>query len=377
VPAEDYCCEECFRHAWLRATVRENLTERGRCYYCGIEGLLAPVQVLCAGFTNLLSDYIPAKFANGGRDDYFPSVPVFDAIQRDWLLFSDEFIPKARSTFLPSVFKGNSLPENFEDFTIPAVAFHRNAMSTIYGKWQDFVSIDDQQFTEWASRHSESDIETPGTFINSAQGHLQSFVRHLAPGLRLWRARANYLGSPYDWQHLLRPLPVNEMGMNPTHPASRLNRDGEAVLYCAESEKTAISEIRPARGYFCTTCELSLTRDIQVLDFAQTEEINPFTSGPLSWILDLRRTSRMLSWVIAKPISRGDDIAVYARTQLIGFIARKMNIQGIRFSSSLDSPHGVNLALFDSCVVIFSSPRLVEVTETQLQFRGINSDATG
>jgi hypothetical protein len=70
---EDYCCEGCFEHPWLRATVRENPSLRGDCFYCGTRGWLAPVRTLGLGFRNLLSDYIPADGANGERDSFFPS----------------------------------------------------------------------------------------------------------------------------------------------------------------------------------------------------------------------------------------------------------------------------------------------------------------
>jgi hypothetical protein len=370
VPEKDYCCEECFEHPWLRMTARENRIQLGCCFYCGTQGWLAPVRVLHAGFSNLLSEYIPAEAANGGRDSYFPSEPPLRAIQRDWKLFSQQFISKASTCFLPAVFRDQPAPTRLGSFTVPVVAFHRNAMSTAYDKWLAFWVVDDRLLSEWDSRRPSPDVQAAETFIDRAAEHLQPFVRSLPSGKKLWRARAGYLGVS-NWD--CRPFRPDQMGSHPEHPASRLNHTGEAVLYCAEDEKTAVSEIRPGKGYICTTCELTLTKKIQALDLASSpEDINPFTCINLSWKLDLRRIGRNLSALIGEPTSRGEDKALYRKTQLLGQIVRTMQLKGVRFSSSLNSPTGVNLALFDPVLVTFSNTCLVKVTKTEVAYERLH-----
>jgi hypothetical protein len=286
---EDYCCEGCFEHPWLRATVRENPSLRGDCFYCGTRGWLAPVRTLGLGFRNLLSDYIPADGANGERDSFFPSESPLQAIQRDWKVFSARFMSKPSTCFLPAVFKGEQPPNHFAGFCEPVVPFHRNAMSTAYDKWLAFWVVDDRLLSEW----DMPGVSSVGVFIDNAADHLRSFIQLIPSGRRFWRARAGYVGQS-NWD--CRPFPSGEMGSNPDYPASRLNRSGEAILYCAEDEKTAISEIRPGRGYICTTCELILVKEVEILDLATApENINPFTCVNLSWRLDLRRIGRNLS----------------------------------------------------------------------------------
>ena len=159
------------------------------------------------------------------------------------------------------------------------------------------------------------------------------------------------------------------MGHNPKCPASRLNCEGEVVLYSAEAEKTAVAEIRPGKGFICTTCELTTTRALEILDLASPHtEINPFTTDDLSWQLDLQRVARNISAHIAEPISRGEDAVVYMKTQYLAMIVRAMKLDGIRFSSSLDALNGVNVALFDPTVVTYSNARIVEVTRTEIAF---------
>lgn len=367
-PSEDFCCDECFDHAWLRALARENKGHAGRCFYCGNCAALTAVPLFRNGLGNLLKDYIPAFAANGGGDPYLPSVPVIEAIQRDWKLFSTRCSPERLQRFLPAVFKGD--PESHgRDFGVPVVPFHRNAMSTAFDRWREFWLIDPKDSSDWLGRDAATDIDVVGTYVNQKAQHLRYFVRSLPARQRLWRARSEYVGSS-DWD--CEPLPLSQMGHNPQCPASRLNLEGDVVLYSAESEKTAVAEIRPGKGFICTTCELTTTRALEILDLASPlTEINPFTTEHLSWQLDLQRVARNISAHIAKPISRGEDPGVYNKAQYLAMIVRAMKLDGVRFSSSLDAPNGVNVALFDPTVVEYSNARIVVVTSTEIAYESI------
>ncbi len=366
--SEDFCCYECFNHAWLRALAKENEGHTGCCFYCGNCAALTTVPRFRNGLVNLLKDYIPATAANGGRDPYLPSVPVIEAMQRDWKLFSTRCSPERLQRFLPAVFKGD--PEfHGRDFSIPVVPFHRNAMSTAFDRWRELWLIDPRDSSDWLAHNAATDIDVVGTYVNQKAQHLRHFVRSLSAGRRLWRARSQYVGSS-DWD--CEPLPLSQMGHNPKCPASRLNLEGDVVLYGAEAEKTAVAEIRPGKGFICTTCELTTTRALEILDLASPlTEINPFTTEDLSWQLDLQRVARNISAHIAKPISRGEDPVVYNKAQYLAMIVRAMRLDGIRFSSSLDAPNGVNVALFDPTVVEYSNARIVAVTRTEIAYEAI------
>jgi hypothetical protein len=72
-----------------------------------------------------------------------------------------------------------------------------------------------------------------------------------------------------------------------------------------------------------------------------------------------------------KPTSRGEDPVVYSKAQYLAMIVRAMRLDGIRFSSSLDAPDGVNVALFDPTVVEYSNARIVAVTRTEIAYEAI------
>jgi hypothetical protein len=374
--SQSFCCVECFEHPWLRAMSQTNQSQSGQCFYCGSEGPLTPVSVLYSGFSNLLSDYIPAEAANGGQDNYLASVPVTEAAQRDWKLFSERAVSDRLRKFLPAVFENKDLPPSggLRVLTEPVVPFHRNAMSTAYGKWLRFWMIDPTAFSDWTYHNVPSDIATVGTAVNQMSEHLRNFVHSWPTGLRLWRARRDYVGFS-DWD--CQPLPLAQMGHNPKCPASRLNREGEIVLYCAEAEKTAVAEIRPGRGNICTTCELVTQKDVELLDLATfLETINPFTCTNLSWQLDLQRVARNLGAQIAIPTSRGEDPVVYNKCQALAMVVREMKVDGIRFLSSLDTPLGTNIALFDPAVVTLSNARLIVATSAEIKYEAIQRNST-
>lgn len=194
IASRELCCESCFKHTWLRQQARQNGKGSWVCFYCGDAGALVPVSVFYAGFGNLLKDYIPAEYANGCKDNYLKSVPVIEAVERDWKLFSPRIQARKLNYFLPAVFKDQKLPFPC-GFDTAVVPFHRNAFSTAYDKWLDFWFLDPSTFSAWPERYTAGDIDTLGTFVHQAASHLEHFVRKTASGRMLWRARAGHLGK--------------------------------------------------------------------------------------------------------------------------------------------------------------------------------------
>lgn len=181
-----------------------------------------------------------------------------------------------------------------------------------------------------------NDFVTQGTRGNQFSSHLKNFGRQLPTGYALWRARVGFAG---DQDLECSALLIDEMGPNPAFPAGRLNLAGQEIFYCAESEHTAVAEVRPARGYLVTTCSLSTKRALNILDLVDgLGAIDPFVCNQLSWMLDLQRLLRNLAARSAKPTNKGDDEDTYLITQGAALVARKMGYDGIRFPSSLQSP---------------------------------------
>ncbi len=361
------CCRECFAHPWPRNECEACSTHNGTCPYCGSNSGLCPIEALAKGFLNLFSDYQNLEVGLGSGDRLFPPALLEDAVQRDWSIFSELFSKSpAKRNFFANIYEKAPKDTWPVDLEIPVVPFHRNAMSTAFDRWREFLLVDKSALENLKSLYSHEDINTPGTFLNQQAQQLRTFIRVVPKGKVLWRARGSYIGSS---QFDCNPLTSDLMGANPAAPASRLNANGELVLYCAESEQTSVAEIRPGRGYFVTTCILLSTSSLQVLDLADGfAEINPFTCEHLSWNLDLRRVFRNLAGLVAQPTTRGEDEYTYLPTQAIARIVRAMQLDGIRFPSSLDFPKGRNLAVFDPSKISFGETKLVKIDKTSIEF---------
>jgi hypothetical protein len=110
----------------------------------------------------------------------------------------------------------------------------------------------------------------------------------LSVGMILYRAR---LGFETDDSGGRFPWSGNNIGAPPQEKASagRANGDGQVVLYVADQEKTTISEVRPALGFYVSVATLELKRDCRVWDLTKDlPELNPFVRESIAWHVEIR-----------------------------------------------------------------------------------------
>jgi len=260
-PFPECCRENCFCHPWPKSQLAAHGTgQRGRCYYCGAQADLAPISLLAEGFSNLFSDYMP--WGGEPSDALYAPAPLIEATQRDWRVFSEGFWNNPhRREFIPTLLSNSSSSLFALAPDDRVLRFHRNASNTAYGTWLDFWLIDKSYARHALQQLLTDDFAEPSTRGNQFGCHLKHFGRQLAAGHALWRARVGFAGEPdVDCS----ALSVRKAGPNPAFPAGRLNLSGQEIFYCAESEHTAVAEVRPARGYLVTTCTLSTKRALNI-----------------------------------------------------------------------------------------------------------------
>ena len=167
----------------------------------------------------------------------------------------------------------------------------------------------------------------------------------LTPGTELFRARIHT-------ESIEEAYRSDEMRGNPSFPAQRANLAGQPILYCANSNQTAIAEVRPHLGSLVTIAVAKPCRALKLVQvFRRMEQdSDPFGLNPLS-ILD--------DWM-SRPLNSLEDISLYWQTQLFSCIVREEGFDGIRFSSSAN-PAGWNLALFDPYAVDIMQCQMVRI----------------
>ena len=123
----------------------------------------------------------------------------------------------------------------------------------------------------------------------------------------------------------------------------RVNPKGIPCLYLSTDPDTAMAEVRPWIGAYMTVAKFELLRDLTVVDCS----------------VDRRRYLRQLAsdqweheaWAdindgFSKPVTRSDDVADYAPTQVLAEYFRFGGFAGIMYASTAGT--GKNVALFDT-----------------------------
>ena len=158
-------------------------------------------------------------------------------------------------------------------------------------------------------------------------------------GKTLWRARIS------DDTGFL----PSEMGVPPFEKRTdgRTSARGEECLYLADSEETAIKEVRAGLHDFVTVGEFKVKEDIKVVDLTMVNRLSPFMENMsvLSFAANID-ILRHFEQELLKPMRRMDDNFSYIPTQYLVDTIKKLGYVGVVYSSVMNKD-GTNFALFD------------------------------
>lgn len=178
----------------------------------------------------------------------------------------------------------------------------------------------------------------------------------------------------------------------------RINPKGIPCLYAATHPRVALIEMKPTIGSYLTLAEFVTVRELRIVDFASEPiEIVDSNDGPSNAEMD------SLLWehindAFAEPVTRTDDLADYAPTQIIGELFKCAGYDGIRYkrkcgefeslqplgsqerldeTRSAKPSDGLNLALFKIPDAEFTTSKLYRFavnTHGQFDFREVKMD---
>ena len=172
--------------------------------------------------------------------------------------------------------------------------------------------------------------------------------------LRILRARAHKRSQVFRDAAALGPAPSRRAR------DSRMSAAGISLFYGAESEQTAISEVRPSEEQAVTVGTWTPSRALVYLDLLATQPIPSIfdESGRADrvWLHFLAQFADDL----AQPMDADRDPGEYVPTQIVTEYIRDhlrtsdgQPIDGIRYRSAVDKPDGVCWVVFfgyDECV---------------------------
>jgi len=140
------------------------------------------------------------------------------------------------------------------------------------------------------------------------------------------------------------------------------------VLYVADQEKTAISEVRPALGFYVSVAALKLKRNCRVLDLTkELPELNPFVRESIGWHVEIRGLLNSLGEEMSRPLERADDKRLYVPCRRLADYIHRNHYDGIRYPSALN-PGGSSIVFFDPGIADVMTAKLVKITEVNFEY---------
>ncbi|MEH0196323.1 RES family NAD+ phosphorylase [Caulobacter sp. CCNWLY153] len=163
-----------------------------------------------------------------------------------------------------------------------------------------------------------------------------------------WRAYNSCIDDEVPCAHppaRMKPLPDKASD-------GRANARGIPCLYMATSKTTAMAEVRPWIGSKVSVGQFRTNRPLSVVDCSRRHDASPF-------FLDLEigngepsseeRTEAVWTHIdkaFAEPMTRSDDQADYAATQILAELFKSAGFDGVVYKSNFGKD-GYNIALFD------------------------------
>ena len=152
----------------------------------------------------------------------------------------------------------------------------------------------------------------------------------------------------------------------------RVNPKGIPCMYFAMDGRTAMSEVRPWMGSYISVAQLTTFKALQLVDCAADElghSVN-YYSACMEPSADERERCvwEHMNVAFSEPVTRSDDVADYAPTQVLAETFRDGGYDGIVYESRLGEG-GKNVATFGLDYAELVSCSLYQVDEIRFEFK--------
>ena len=359
-----YCCPSCFQDSTVIAFVGSNSIITGVCDFCdAVDQPLISAASLAGLFEPLLLNYryLDSDTLHDYEDPISVGELLIDLVQ-EWDIFTDEIFCSGSAADLLAQIASSRWDDDSGEPPFDPDGLYTKRPS----KWHSEMASDWDDFSNRVKKNPGVCAPLPEIFDEDAWRY--SGVVSIDSVLH--RARLGFILGQHQ-----EKFPWPQMGAPPPDKAcaGRANCKGESVLYCAETETTAVAEVRPATGLVVSVCRIRPHRALEVLDLVSTHTINPFECEPGM----LRYWSELLDLVYAfgrqlsTPLERSDSLIDYLPSQKLALRLRDAGFDGIRYPSAMDE-RGVNLVFFDPSDCEILDSKLVKIEFTSIQFSQYN-----
>jgi RES domain-containing protein len=214
-----------------------------------------------------------------------------------------------------------------------------------------------------------------GKFLDAVADTCKARLRNFTGGAEFWRAQAGYdWTSEADGRRISGPH--SETRMRPWQDRAyegRVNAKGIPCLYLATTREVAMSEVRPWIGSILSVARFILGRDLTVVDCSKYHGLN----APASDQSDSEEVTESvwahIDYAFSRPVTRSDNTAEYAATQILAEVFRTEGYDGVIYKSAF-APTGYNIALFDLNAALQTESYIFEVSTATFEFRELTLD---
>lgn len=170
------------------------------------------------------------------------------------------------------------------------------------------------------------------------------FIEDVDPARVFYRARL------HDAANESRRLAAGDVAAPPPDlcKAGRANAAGIRVLYTADSEETAIAEIRPHIGAVVTVGRFRPRQRLRIFDLSRAPSMAPLDPFSGNFSAEMRTAAffSQLNEEFSRPIPPFTPERDYAPTQVVAEHIAEHGYAGIRYRSAM-RPDGANYVFFD------------------------------
>jgi len=238
----------------------------------------------------------------------------------------------------------------------------------VFASWRSFMEFK----SEVSTRRRFMPSDESRAFLDTLAATAKDRVRRLAAEKRLYRAQVAHhdVEEPEVGPIAGPALPWRMMPRSDAASDGRANPEGIPRLYMADNRHTALAEVRPWIGSLVSIAVLETSRDLAIVDCrVEGDERFPFK------LLDRVATPeeaeeevwRQVSRAFREPVTRGDDRAGYAATQIIAELFERQGYDGVAYGSGFGKDT-TNFALFDVTVAKPIYCEIQEVRDVRFEF---------
>jgi hypothetical protein len=329
------CCPNCFSSELLRHEIRRR-GQVSTCETCGADNQpRLAAKHLRRLFERFMTAYHPSVVMNVlGINGPSNTHNLAIVMQNDGVRVFNDSLPHDRRNRLLDIILGFDAGKSSSHWT---------------SALEPMPSMDGWDAFRERIKHHRRYVVQPSAFdgfdlpkeLKTDNGH---FFEEITPDLVVYRARLH----PVAMEH--RRLQFSDIEAPPLDAckAGRANAAGIRFLYVADSEETAIAEIRPHIGAIVSVGQFRPRRNLRVFDLSRPScmaTLDPFCEH---FPQEMRRAEffAKLNQEFSRPIPPFTPERDYAPTQIVAEFIAAHGYDGIKYGSAM-RPAGRNFVFFD------------------------------